>query len=329
MTYRFTLQKYKGIESRFTCPNCNTPRKFTRYIDTETDNYISEEVGRCDRESSCGYHYKPRDYFADNQDIKSNSQKRIHRRSIQIGDQSSEVKKISYIPPEILLNTLSNYDKNNFVRFLHTRFSPERIRAVISKYFIGTWSDGRTIFWQVDAKGKARTGKLMLYDKATGKRVTTQNVSWVHAELENEVATDSISHQPFEKGFRLSQCYFGEYLLAQNDEKPIGVVEGEKTAVVASIFLPKLIWIATGGCGNLKPERLASIIKGRQAFVFPDSSKYENWLTKIKKVNKDYGLAICVSDLLERRLSEEQKKLDYDLADFLLVGAKVISTTDD
>ena len=37
------------------------------YIDTENNNnYLSERVGKCNRLDKCGYHYTPREYFADN-----------------------------------------------------------------------------------------------------------------------------------------------------------------------------------------------------------------------------------------------------------------------
>ena len=40
---------------------------FTRYIDTENNNqYINDNVGKCNRLDKCGYHYTPKQYFADN-----------------------------------------------------------------------------------------------------------------------------------------------------------------------------------------------------------------------------------------------------------------------
>ena len=90
-TYRFILEKYRGISTRYTCPQCGRKHTFTRYIDTENNNrYISERVGKCEyyhtpREyftdnphkrdkylvedgslRPCGYHYTPREYFTDN-----------------------------------------------------------------------------------------------------------------------------------------------------------------------------------------------------------------------------------------------------------------------
>ena len=65
--HRYILEPYKGLKTRYTCPNCQHKGKtFTCYIDTETSNHIAPTVGRCNRESNCGYHYKPKQYFEEN-----------------------------------------------------------------------------------------------------------------------------------------------------------------------------------------------------------------------------------------------------------------------
>ena len=61
---RYHLQKYAGISSRHTCPACERPRCFTLSID-DNGNALHPTVGRCDHESSCGYHRTPRQYFHD------------------------------------------------------------------------------------------------------------------------------------------------------------------------------------------------------------------------------------------------------------------------
>ena len=66
-TYRYILEKYRGLSTRYTCPQCGRKHTFTRYIDTENNNnYLSERVGKCNRLDKCGYHYTPREYFTDN-----------------------------------------------------------------------------------------------------------------------------------------------------------------------------------------------------------------------------------------------------------------------
>ena len=65
--YRYQLEKYRGRNTRHTCPRCGRKGVFTRYIDTENNNiYISDIVGKCDRLDKCGYHYTPHQYFTDN-----------------------------------------------------------------------------------------------------------------------------------------------------------------------------------------------------------------------------------------------------------------------
>ncbi len=63
MDHRYELERYKGMRSRYECPVCHHKGVFVRYIDTETGLYLSPEVGRCNREDKCGYHYTPKQYF--------------------------------------------------------------------------------------------------------------------------------------------------------------------------------------------------------------------------------------------------------------------------
>ena len=65
--YRYQLERYRGRGTRYTCPQCGRKYTFTRYIDTENNNqYISDNVGKCNRLDKCGYHYTPKQYFTDN-----------------------------------------------------------------------------------------------------------------------------------------------------------------------------------------------------------------------------------------------------------------------
>ena len=65
-THRFILEPYKGIATRYTCPECHKKRSFARYIDTEGKIEFPPYVGRCNHEQRCGSHLTPQDFFEKN-----------------------------------------------------------------------------------------------------------------------------------------------------------------------------------------------------------------------------------------------------------------------
>jgi hypothetical protein len=214
-------------------------------------------------------------------------------------------KSISYIDAEVFKKSLSKFDQNNFVKFLIERFGTANAYKLIIKYFLGTskhWC-GANVFWQIDTKGKIRTGKIMLYNPKDGKRIKQPKdyVQWVHKVTQ-------------QSKFELMQCFFGEHLL--NDKsKPIAIVESEKTAVIASLYFPNFIWLATGGKTNLTAERM-KVLNGRKVVLFPDLNCFNEWSNKANEFSK--SITISVSDLLERKATADEKKAGLDLADYLL-----------
>ncbi|MBK8483505.1 MAG: hypothetical protein IPL31_03880 [Saprospiraceae bacterium] len=171
--YKYKLEPYKGIKTRYTCPICEHNKSFVRYIETDSGEHLAEHVGRCNRESNCGYHYPPKQYFSDN----------IHLKKEIIRNPTTQKKisnpdPLSYIPSELFERSLSNYEKNNFVLYLKKLFGKEVTNQLIKQYHIGTskkWTNS-TIFWQVDILGKIRTGKIMLYDPVSGKRIKSLTI---------------------------------------------------------------------------------------------------------------------------------------------------------
>ena len=143
----------------------------------------------------------------------------------------------------------------------------------------------------------------MLYSPTTGKRVKEpfNHITWVHKALK----------QP---EFELRQCLFGEHLL-QDITKPVAIVESEKTAVIASVYLPQFIWLAVGSLTNLNAEK-CNILKGRTVTLFPDLNGFEKWSSKAKELS--HIATFNVSDLLERKATEAEREQGFDLADYLI-----------
>jgi hypothetical protein len=120
--------------------------------------------------------------------------------------------------------------------------------------------------------------------------------------------------------FELRQCLFGEHLL-QDKTKPVAIVESEKTAIIASVYLPQFVWVAVGSLTNLNAEK-CQVLDGRTVALFPDLNGFddlngfEKWSNKAKELSH---LAIfTVSDLLERKATEAERKQGFDLADYLI-----------
>lgn len=298
--HQYILEPYKGMNTRYCCPSCQRRDKtFSLYIDAETGEHIHPTVGRCNRESNCGHHYTPKQYFQDN-NISFDTPKAYKPRPVR-----PQPKPVSFIPVEVFKASLKAHEKNYFVQFLINLFGVEVASQLVSRYFIATskhWN-GATVFWQIDTQGKVRTGKIMLYSPTTGKRVKNIDlpVYWVHKALK----------QP---EFELRQCLFGEHLLIDKT-KPVAIVESEKTAVIASIFLPQFIWVAVGSLTNLNADR-CSILKGRTVTLFPDLNGFEKWSSKAKELS--HLATFTVSDLLERKATEAERKQGLDLADYLI-----------
>jgi len=301
--YRFTLEPYKGINTRFRCPACQKKEKtFTLYIDTETGQHIANDVGKCCRETNCGYHYTPKQYFTDN-NIQSEFRKVTNKNYASI--QKTVIKNTSYIDYSLFEASLDNYENNTFIEYLVSLFGIETTIQLISKYYIGTskYWNGATIFWQIDTENNVRTGKIMLYNPATGKRIKQpfNHIQWVHSIISKN-------------DFNLQQCLFGEHLITQNN-KPIAIVESEKTAIIASVYLPQFNWLATGSLSNLNFEKL-KILKDHHITLFPDLNGFEKWSKKAKEMS--HILKISISELLERQTTEIEKKEGYDIADYLV-----------
>ena len=105
-------------------------------------------------------------------------------------------------------------------------------------------------------------------------------------------------------------------------DKLIGIVESEKSAIICSLCISDVLWMATGSLGNLQAERLQAV-KSRHVILYPDadakSIPYRKWKDSAEALNEK-GWHILVSDYLEVIATTEQKIKKVDIADLLIAN---------
>jgi predicted RNA-binding Zn-ribbon protein involved in translation (DUF1610 family) len=310
------LEKYRGTKSRHTCPECGSRHCFVRYVGDD-GNYLSDDVGRCDRESKCGFHKKPKEFFADNPNgskfVKVRAEK-SRQGSNQYTEPSfgqnlteaQKPKSFDVIPPEHLKKTLGDYNRNAFVRFLFEMFPDcsEEIQAVLKMFFIGSFED-YTCFPSIDRLNRVCRAKLIKFNRATGRRLKGEfDVSSLVRKL--KLKTD----------FNYRQIFFGEHLLSKFPNKPVAIVESEKSAIVASLCFPEFVWLGCNSKSWLKAERLKRL-GNRQIILYPDADGFDLWQGIAADAQRQ-GSIIKVSNLIENHATDEQRANGYDLADYLI-----------
>lgn len=280
--YKYSLDK---SSKKFLCPRCNK-KSLVKFIETETGNYVNNEFGRCDHQSSCKYFCTPKGEL---------------KNTFEVVDIPTP--EPSFHEYNLVTQCGKNYKQNNFIQFLKTLFTEAEVKEAILKYLIGTskhWN-GATIFWQIDNNEKVRHGKIMLFNPETGKRAKDQNGNGFINSVRSILKL---------KDFNLNQCLFGLHLVNETNQKTIALVEGEKTAVIMSVFKPQYTWLATGSKSGLKHEYLKPI-KDYKIIAFPDKSEYSDWLNKATELN-GFGFKIVVNDWLEQ---QNNYAVGTDLAD--------------
>ena len=306
---RFILEKYKGRVTRYTCPACDRKNEFARYIDTDNKYSFPDNVGRCNRESSCGYHYTPSEFFKDNPDERKKLFDEVPAYMVNVTHvptrPTQPPKLTDYFDEKIMLASIQQYDRNSFTNALGFIFDADQIGNIINRYKLGTTKSGAVVFWQVDINGRIRYGKAMTYLPDLHRDKTKHPVG-VHSLMGKY-------------DFNHKQCYFGEHLLREYPDKVVAVVESEKSACICSEVLPDYVWLSTGGKNGCKwiDKDVCSVLKGRKVILFPDVDAHTDWIEK-SKILQGYGINMSVFD----GLYEIAKGTQQDIADHFIIDIK-------
>jgi hypothetical protein len=215
-------------------------------------------------------------------------------------------KPLNFIPLDLLEKSLKGYNESHFSHYIIDLFGKEKGSALLLKYFVGRsrMHEGKAnIFWRIDVNQNVRTGKIMIYDPNTGKRKKDVLPTWVHTLKDSK-------RNPLFPDFNYELSFFGEHLIKEFPERPIAICESEKTAIIASFFMPQLNWLATGGANGCKwrEYKVFKVLKSKQVILFPDfgfynrktgKTCYQEWKERGAVIMDRIDCEIKVSTVLE------------------------------
>lgn len=212
------------------------------------------------------------------------------------------VEEIKYIDNQLINRFLNVQPENNLLYYIGQTYGEKNKQFVKNLYRLGTSKDGGVIFWSINKQQKVQKTKVVYYNKE-GKRKQKFKV-------------------PYKNKDGYFNCLFGEHLLGlpEHKNKPIILVESEKTAVICAINLPKYNWLSYGGINGLTNDKL-EVLRGENIILVPDIS---NNAVTIMKNKLPYFLELDINakiwDMTNGKTDEELKEEGFyncDLEDFL------------
>ena len=193
----------------------------------------------------------------------------------------------------------------------------EELQAASEIFHLGTTKDKRVVYWQIDAEGRVRDGKLMAYDEHCHRvkpsdHDTQSSVSWAGYEFTKCGLLD--------KNWEATHCLFGLHQLNSRPDDTVCIVEAEKTAVICSQKFKDCIWMAAGGLEQLSLDKLRPLV-GRQVIIYPDTDPegetFKKWYDIAWRARCELEMDIAICDVLEKNATPEQKEAKIDLVDFI------------
>jgi hypothetical protein len=341
--HRYSLEK--GSKKHL-CPDCGKKR-FVRFVDTTTGEYLPEHYGRCDKGDG---HYFVNPYSDGYAKMICEQEQKV------TGVTKVTVPKQKYfrtqpepqLPQEPVffdLETfnktlqLERYGKNTFIQnLLHNvqfPFEVDEVKKVIELYQLGTvvkgYKEGAVTFPFIDIHGNVRAIQAKQFDKqnhSIGKPIPLNRI------IENYHIRKAKQLPKWIEAYNKNQstfsCLFGEHLLSKYHSNPVALIEAPKTAIYCWLYFSKsnipiykdCIWLATGAKGYLNFEK-ASVLKGRFVYVLPDLSKDGSTFKEWEAKAKDYesclpGTRFIMDDILEKYGTEQQRENGADIADVLI-----------
>ena len=334
--YRYILDKGS---KKFVCPECGKKR-FVRYIDTTTGEYLPEVYGRCDKGDGHYFMNPYNDGYSRDVWSKENIGRTFIPRRLMapVKRKPQPPAEPVYFDFETFKRTLNTdyYESNIFIQNLFNRvpypFEPADVTRVIELYRLGTipsgYRAGAVTFPFIDVDGDVRAVQVKQFDETNH----TTGTDFLHSII-SKYYKETGKHQPEWLEKYMSQdkkvsCLFGEHLLNEFPSNRIALVEAPKTAVYGTLYfgLPKTsdqyLWLAVYNKSSFSLDKVRPL-QGRFVDVFPDLSKdggtFREWESKAKDFEKQLpGTQFNMYDFLEMEAPQADRVKGEDIADYLI-----------
>lgn len=303
MSARYSLEKHP--KKKGTCPSCHQKGVF-RFFQDEDGQRLDEQYGICDRASKCGYDHRPSGELF----------KKDHA--------TADLPQLETVRPTAeqaqgLKQLVHNHTSHFHAWARQAGLTSEHLE----RWAVATDRD-RTVYLHLDAHGQLVNAKWFKYQEDGRRDKTSQPYSFTLSEGEK-------------KSKRFGFCLYGEHLLRRDDsQRPICVVESEKSAVLASFHYPDFDWLACGAANGITDEKIGAL-HGRPVWWLCDADGGQPVLkdgepvllasgkpklseggrrnSSLRKL-KAYGADFAVLDLFPERTD------GYDIADALRDGLR-------
>ena len=175
----------------------------------------------------------------------------------------------------------------------------DELHRAACRYRLGKSRSGNCIFWMINEIGQTVDGHI--------------GSGWVSTMLKQRYPECS-------RYIRPEHCLFGLHLASEDEQRPVAIVESERSAVILSELLPKQLWMATAYPSNFNLLSLAPL-QGRRVILYPRTDAamehYLAWLEIADQARRKYQLDITVRNFLEEQATPEQKEREIDLWDYI------------
>lgn len=275
-----------GFGARGMCPRCKDGNVFKPYVyndgslvlfEENGNKFTVSEVGKCDHKNSCKYHVTPKEYVEAHPGTTICSPGKEHQGAAA----SQETEKIPYYeePP-------GQFEITTSVECL----SQSRLLGYLRNVMWGcnefyniaqVWTD-----YRVGYDPKSETELFRYYDKDGGlcgiKHMGYQQGS-------HHRNPKKVWYEPKNQGG--VRCFFGEHLVLTGGSinKPIGIVESEKTALVMAIVAPEIVWLSSSGQDTLRKLGTSLALYGRDVMLYPDIDNAKIDKGSWQKIARDGG----------------------------------------